>query len=115
MRIAESPEAAETIYQHACAAGSEAAEMRLEELLMAEGRNNPLLDVDGLVRTVVDAALADAGRRLSTLMSAIDVPFPPGTPRHKAYCLGLFDASHLLGACPDHKALQLKLRYAGSN
>lgn len=120
MRIAERPEVAETFYQQACMAGVDVAETRLDEVLLSVLRpdgtfDSGQIDVHELVRIVVDAALIDAGSRLARLTRAADFPFPPGSPESRAYMLALSDAGHVLGACPEHRALQLRLRHAREN
>jgi hypothetical protein len=115
MRSAEMPEAAEQLFQLACAAGQKAAEMAMEEKLQRDGGIEGKMDISDIVATVVNAAFEDAGQRIGNLAAARDVPFPPGSVLHRAYCMAVSDAGHLLGACPYHKGDVIRLRQAGLN
>lgn len=115
MRSAELPEAAEQLFQLACAAGQKAAELAMEEKLQRDGGTEGQMDISDIVATVVNAAFEDAGSRIGNLVVARDVPFPPGSMLHRAYGMAVSDVGHLLGACPVHKGDVIKLRLAGLN
>jgi hypothetical protein len=115
MRFAEMPEAAELLFQLACAAGQKAAEMVMEEKLQRDGGTEGTMDISDIVATVVNAAFEDAGARIGDLVKARDVPFPSGSVLHHAYGMAVSDVGHLLGACPIHKGDVIKLRRAATN
>lgn len=115
MRSAQQPEAAEQLFQLACAAGQKAAELAMEEQLQRDGGTGGEMDLSAIVATVINAAFEDAGQRIGNLVWVADVPFRPGSSLHGAYGLAVSDVGHLLGACPFHKGDVVRLRQAGTN
>jgi hypothetical protein len=114
MRSAEDPRAADAVYQHACAAGIEAAYACLERQVAVTGETEGQFDLAELVEAVVSAALEDAGGRLPALLATWDRPYRTGMPA-QAYTNAVSDCGHLLGACPTHRPDVVALRLARRN